>query len=182
MKFHFFSLLLFLVVALMGALLVNTVTAGGGSLTVNPANTSALVGFTAVVDLDISGLSNVQGADVAVSFDETILQVVDADGVASGVQISGGDCPTPDFEALNDADNGSGTIEYAAVSTSGTCGSGSVASVQFLCVDTGTSPVTITSSEISDNNGFLIPHTTVDGQVTCSGATAIIFLPLVKRD
>ncbi len=182
MKPNLKSVSILLATGLLAALLAWSVSAAGGTLSVSPPNALAPVGSVTIIDLDITGLSNVQGADVSLSFDETILQVVDADGVKSGVQISGGDCPNPDFEALNDADNGAGTIVYAVASTSGTCGSGTVASIQFFCATAGTSPVTITSSEIADNNGFLIPHSTADGQVTCFDAPFRIFLPLVRRD
>jgi len=107
---------------------------------------------------------------MVLGFDHTILAAVDADPVSGGVQISAGVCPAPDFVVINSAGNNAGTIEYVVSQLNPTppCNGGEVATIEFQCLSVGTSPVSFTSSLISDPDGIIIAAPTQDATVECS--------------
>jgi hypothetical protein len=118
------------------------------------------------VDLVLSNISNVYGAEMALSFDPTILQVV-------GASLSPGSCPAPDFVVSNTADNTAGSIDYAVTQLNPTppCSGGTVATIEFQCIaESPSTDVLITSSNVSDPDGVLIPHNTQNATVECSPA------------
>lgn len=172
-------LLIVAVLVLTASGVFTALAAAAATLSVSPSVVSAGVGTNTSVQLEIASLENVQGADVRFSFDPSVIQVVDADGVAAGVQVSPGDCPAPDFVILNTVDNTAGTGRYAAVEFITNCTAGDVFSITISCIAGGSSPITITEAEVSDPNGVLIENTVFDGTVNCLGNT--VFLPLVVR-
>ena len=136
-------------------------------LWINPANTETGIG--AEVDLQLDNVADVYGLQVEVTFDSSILEVVDANPGAAGIQITPGVCPTPDFVVTNSADNSSGHINYAVTQLSPTppCSGGTVATVQFTCLVEGISDVEIITSVVSDSNGNSIVHNTQNGTIEC---------------
>lgn len=168
---------------LAGALLLGTGTllaeASSGSLSVTPGTISTVTGMTVDLAFTLSAAANTQGADIQFGFDPAVLQVVDADGVAGGVQVSPGNCPVPDVVVINDVDNPAGAGRYAAVSIGDTCSDGQVFTATFVCAAEGTSPVVITSAEISDPNGDLNSVDLFSGTVNCYSNA--IYIPVIMK-
>lgn len=168
---------------LAGALLLGVGTllasASSGSLAVTPGSISAVTGMTVDLAFTLSGAANTQGADIQFGFDPAVLQAVDADAVAGGVQVSPGSCPEPDIVVINDVDNSAGTGQYAAVSLGATCSDGPVFTATFTCAAEGASQVVITSAEISDPNGDLISVDLFSGTVNCNSNA--VFIPLIMK-
>jgi hypothetical protein len=114
------------------------------TLTLVPAIASAPVGSTFTVDvvLDTKGM-DVYGIDInRLRFDPGVLQVVDADVKASGIQIAPGSLMA--MTVVNTADE-TGTIQFSQVATPPSTynGSGVVATVTFKVIAEGKSDVTI---------------------------------------
>ena len=149
-----------------------------GSAVIQTAPQSAAVGVgtPVVVDVVVANVVDLYGADVQLSFDPTIVQVVDADGVAAnGVQIAHGSLLTSQgyyFVAMNRADNVTGTISFAitqfnpALPVSGT---GPLCRITFLAQATGVSPVHFTRAVLADRDGRSIPFTFQDGSIAVGG-------------
>lgn len=131
-------------------------------LWLNPANPVASVGGDVDVAIQLDAATGVYGAQVDLDFDPAILQVASGD-------LTPGWCPQPDFVATNTANNTLGTIDYAVTQLNPTaaCNGGVVATITFTCIAEGTSPVTYTSSIISDVGGSPIAHGSQDGTVEC---------------
>ena len=136
-------------------------------LWINPE--SAQTGLGTEVDLQLDNIVDVYGLQVEMTFDPSILEVVDADPGTQGTQITPGACPAPNFVVTNDTDNSSGQINYAVTQLNPTapCDGGTVATVQFTCLAEGTSAVAITTSVVSDSNGSSLAHDTQNGTIEC---------------
>ena len=65
------------------------------------------------IDLQLAYAQGVYGADLSLTFDPTIVQVIDADETTDGIQIAAGSCPAQGLTILNEVDNTNGTIRYA---------------------------------------------------------------------
>ena len=136
------------------------------TLSLDPAGTLVLgVGQDIDIDIRTDNIAHVYGAQIAMSFDETILQ-------ATGGQLTPGVCPQPDFVQANSANNTTGDINYAVSQLSPTapCAGGVMATVNFECVAVGESNVTFTSSIIADLDGNAIAHTATGGSIKCEQA------------
>jgi hypothetical protein len=168
------SLVAFLaLVCVVAFVVVPRIAAVGPLLWLNPADVDIDLGGSENVIVQLDNITNVYGAQFSLSFDPTVLEVVDADGGTPGVQISTGTCPAPDFVVTNTTDNTGGTVDYAATQLNPTpaCDGGDVATVEFSCVATGeTDVVTFTDSIISDPDGLPIAHTTQSTTIHCQGA------------
>ena len=141
-----------------------------------PATSTIQVGETVVVSVTVENVSNLFGAEFHLSFDASILEVVDADSGTGGVQISMGDFLAPDFVAQNLADNATGTIDFAISQMAphaAVSGSGTLATITFKGKAAGTASVSFTSVLLADAGGGQIPSSSQNATVTVtSGATA----------
>lgn len=134
------------------------------------------------VTLRLDNVSNVYGAEVELSFDPTLLAVIDADEDKSGIQVRKGTCPMPGFIARNRADNQRGTIEYILTQLypQAPCDGGKISTIDFQCLNPGTSPIIITESELAALGAQYISHTTQNGIVTCQTTKQrYSYLPLI---
>jgi hypothetical protein len=132
---------------------------------------------------DITGL---YGIDVKVTFDPSVLQVVDADPGATGVQITPlSGFLKPDFVVKKIACNSAsatdpdcataGRIWYAATQTLPSApanGSGALAAIDFVGASAGLSSLQIVYSEPVDSQGNLIPATTTNAQLAANPPAA----------
>lgn len=122
------------------------------------------------VDIYVQDVVNLYGADVQLTFDTTIAQVVDADPAISGVQIQPlSSFLKPDFVLFKTADNSAGTIHYALTQLNPSepaAGSGPLARVQFQSLQVGTFSMPFTYNMLSDRNGVEIPSVTQECKVT----------------
>ncbi len=141
-----------------------------------PATSTIQVGETVVVSVTVENVSNLFGAEFHLSFDASILEVVDADAGTGGIQISMGDFLAPDFVAQNLADNATGTIDFAISQMAphaAVSGSGTLATITFKGKAAGTASVSFTSVLLADAGGGQIPSSSQNATVTVtSGATA----------
>ena len=179
-RFILILLIILLSVVLSSATFAENVIFNGGLLWLNPASSSTFVGGTQDIAIQLDNVTNVYGADIALSFDPTILAVVDADPATQEVEIFTGSCPAPDYVLTNEADNTLGTIGYILTQLSPTppCDGGTVATIRFECLAEGTGLISFTNSVISDADYNEIPAVTQDAALTCE-APFSIYLPLV---
>ncbi len=133
--------------------------APSGTLSMSPGNSSINNGDNISITLDIVGGVNIHRVLLGVTFNPVVVQVVDADSNAGGIQILPGAFPGTTLvgSALqNDVNNTTGTVVYeytlsnaAAQST----GNGTVATVQFHAIAAGNANIQWTASQFTDNAG-----------------------------
>lgn len=132
----------------------------------------------------VENVVDLYAADVQMSFDPAIAQVVDADPAKGGTQIEIlDDLLFPDFVVRDWADNVAGTIWYANthVNPRGpVSGSGALARVTMTSLQAGGFIVPITSQELAMSNGVTIPSTARNCRVTFFDPNTVkkTFLPV----
>jgi hypothetical protein len=140
-----------------------------------PLNASGPFGQDLVVEIYIQDVVDLYGADVQLSFDTAIAQVVDADSNLPGVQIQPlATFMVPGFVIKKEANNSAGTIWYAATQINPSppvSGSGPLARITFRAVAPGAFTLAITSAQLSKAGGIPIPVTAVNCSVTFTGGT-----------
>jgi hypothetical protein len=113
------------------------------------------------VTIQLSNMHDLYAVDLELAFDKNVLEVVDRDDQAVGVNLElVGNWFEAGYVAVNLADNAAGTIQFAATLTRPAEpieGAGAVAVIRFrakaLAED---SAVTLTRAEFSDRDGFLV--------------------------
>jgi len=151
----------------------------GATVTISPPDGTVVCGSNFNVDVRINGVTGLYGIDFRISYDPAIVEVVDANPAAPGVQIQAGTFPDVSggrgLIQINSVDVGTGSISYAATlinptpPEAGT--SGIAASITFRGLAAGTSPIEFTSVLLSDQPARPIQAVPVDGSlvVTCDG-------------
>lgn len=116
------------------------------------------------VEVWIEDVEELYGADVRLTFDATRLEVLDADPPPSGspgVQLEPrADLLSPDFVIKNEANNGAGTIWYAATQlnpTEAVSGSGAIVAFTFQTKAPGTAVVDVSYWAIAKRDGTKMP-------------------------
>ena len=147
----------------------------GAIVRCDPLNASGTVGQDLVIDIYVQDVVDLYGADVRLSFDTTIAQVVDADSTLAGTQIQPlATFMSPDFVIKKEANNSAGTIWYAATQLNPNqpvSGSGPLARVTLRAVAAGSFAMPITSAQLSKAGGIPIPVTIQDCSVTFQSST-----------
>lgn len=142
------------------------------------------IGESVTFTIFVQDVVDLYGADVRMSFDPTIAQVVDANGAKPGVQIELLDeFLSPDFVLRDVADNDAGTIWYANAQvnpTEAVSGSGPLARVTMESLKPGSFEVPFTFQELVLRNGDPIPTTVRNCNVAFFDPNAIsnTFLPV----
>lgn len=150
----------------------------GTTVAVSPAVAQVACGQTVTVDIQINSVTDLYGLDFKLSYDPAVVEVVDSNAAAPGVQIQSG--PFPDVTEgrgliqVNNVDIAGGVISYAASlinPTEPVDGSGVAAQVTFRGLAAGSSPLGFVSVLLSDRQARPITVTPVDGtvRVTCTG-------------
>lgn len=157
--------------SLVGAMLclLAGLTAGGsapvagaapsGTLSMSPGNTSISNGDDISITLDIVGGVDIHRVLLGVTFNPVVVQAVDANSGAGGIQILPGAFPGTTIvgSALqNDVSNTTGTITYEyALSDSAaqTSGNGTVATVLFHAIAAGNANIQWTTTQFTDAAG-----------------------------
>ncbi len=144
----------------------------------DPASTQMNTGATRTVDVRVENIGNLYGFETTIRFDPAILQVVDADSSAAGVQVKLGDwMPAGSYVVQNSVNNTTGEIHLAASLTHpapALNGSGDIISIPFKAKAAGTSPVWFAALKLVNASAVVIPTTHADGQVTVgSGQTTL---------
>lgn len=149
-----------------------------------PSNGTLSAGETLVVKIRLEDVTALYGADVRIRFNPALVQVVDADAAAPGVQIQPlSSFLKPDFILRKKACNvvvpddpdckEAGFIWYAATQVNPSqpvSGSGDIAAITFRGVAGGTSPLTISYTKLSDREGTEMTATWQHGSITVTGA------------
>ena len=126
------------------------------------------VNSTTVLDLVITQVSGLYGVEAHLRFDPNALEIVDADPTRDGVQLESGTFPAPDFVALNNADNRSGTIDYAVTQLSPREpreGSGIVAHITVRAKRPSKTQIEITEFILTDTAASAIDAVGKNGQI-----------------
>ncbi len=155
---------------------------------VDPPATTIATGQLVSVSIKIDSVSNLGGAEIHLAFNPNVLEVIDADPAQAGVQIANGGMLSPDFTAVNVADNALGTIDFGVsqLNRPGVNGSGTLATISFRGKVGGTSPVTFRAIQsaptgviLADVSGVQIASSTQSGSVTVTGGPTATPTPTV---
>lgn len=140
------------------------------TLTLSPA--SATINGCEVIEVEVwvNAVADLYGAEVQLTFDPAIIEVVDADTILPGIQVeNGGFLQEPIFAAINEADNTAGTIHFAATQlypTAPANGSGALAVIKLRAKSAGTSDLDFTFTRLATRDTDELPATSVDGTVS----------------
>jgi LysM repeat protein len=141
-----------------------------------PGNATIAAGETVNVDIRIQDADNLFGADVRLKFDPDIIEVVDANTLIPGIQITSGDFPDfsegKGFVAQNTVDADEGSIGYAMSLLSPAepvSGSGRLASITFRGQSSGTTDISFTTVLLSNTKANQIPSERIGGSITVAG-------------
>jgi len=143
-------------------------------VTVDPLDAQVVVGDTTTVDIRVESVTGLHGAEVYLSFDPMLLEVVDDDPDAEGVQIQPGTFLSPDFVSQNLVDHTTGEIEFSLSQLpphGPVSGSGVLATITFQGKAVGTSALTFIDVVLSDDDGEAISAEVRDGDITVVSAT-----------
>jgi hypothetical protein len=153
------------------------------------------VGGQVVVNLYVENVQNLYGADIRISFDPAILEVVDADPSVAGVQVQPlSSFLIPDFVVKKKACNAvdpadpdcqvGGVVWYAVTQLNPSMpvsGSGPLAAVTFKRLLPAKTDLKVTRAQLADRFGALIPSSSQNGVVELSVATHKVYLPFLSR-
>lgn len=148
-----------------------------------PANTAVPLDAELTLEIAVSEVSGLAGADVQLAYDPAAL-------VAAAPQLEPLDAfLRPDLVLRNAIDPAAGTIWYAAVQVNRpddpvapADGSGALARMTFTAVQTGQFTLPVTSSTLSDVDGRAIPHSAGGCTVHVYDETVglLNYLPLLR--
>jgi len=144
------------------------VPTGPARIEIVPSHRQVPVGLTTTVEVRIYGAVNLYGAEVHIRYDPSIVRVVDADPLLSGVQMALGGFPYPDYVPVNEAHELTGTLDCALTQVpprAAVSGDGLFGVITFEALQGGISPVEIVAAKLSDPDGIEIPSVTKDGEI-----------------
>jgi hypothetical protein len=173
-----------LLTVFIGSIALNAAPVQDTIVRCDPEVVAVEIGNTVSFTIFIEDVVDLYGADVQMSFDPTIAQVVDADPGKGGTQIEIlDDFLSSDFTIRDRADNVAGTIWYANTQVNPSqpvSGSGPLARVTMESVQPGSFDVVITSSQLGRINGTEIPATARNCRVTFfdPNTTSKTYLPV----
>ena len=142
---------------------------GPTTVSINPASQEISLGATGITDVMVEDVTDLYGVEFEITFDPTLVEVVDADPGKPGVQIQPGDFLSPDWLLENTVDNDNGTIAYALCQLNPSLpqsGDGVLAIITWRGKVMGTSPITFTHVQLGAPGGVPIPSSTQDGEIT----------------
>jgi len=149
-----------------------TVAAQEGTLiSLSPETLSLSPGDTGTLKIRVENIAQLAGAELHLTFNAALLEIVDADPEIEGVQIAHGDFLSPDFVVQNIADPAAGTIDYTITCMpldKAASGSGVLARITFNTLAEGETEVKIRSTLLADVQGQSIPVETGPGVLVTS--------------
>ena len=119
----------------------------GASVFISPDTQVIQVNGETEVEVRVADISNLYGVEFHLSFDAELIEVIDADPTADGIQINTGDLLVPGASAntsLNLANNEQGTIDFAMTLVAGdvpVSGDGILATIGLRCIGQGTAEI-----------------------------------------
>jgi hypothetical protein len=135
---------------------------------VMPQSVRLPINRTATLDLTIDQVSRLYGAQLRLTFDPDVLEVVDAKPEQQGIQIELGAMPIPDLVVVNAVDNQAGTIDYAVTQLPPHKpgeGNGIIASLTVRAKKAATTEIVIEQLLLSDTDGRSINVEGKHGQI-----------------
>lgn len=146
-----------------------------------PEVQSINVGELTTVTLRVENVQELYGYEVVISFDPSVLEVIDADPAKPGVQAGLGTFLSPDYVPTNSADNNTGKItcvvSQVAPSTA-VNGSGALLTISFRGKASGVSDILISSLILASAQGTQIPANLFNAQIGV-GSTAPTATPTI---
>lgn len=134
----------------------------GGAATVSIVGDAFIIDDCGTIDLyiHVADVENLYALDVKVAFDPSIVEAVDLDPIAEGVNIQ----PVNGwidaaYWAINNVNNATGEIHYAVTMfnpSEPANGSGNVAKISLRAKGIGTGQIRVTEATLSDRDGYLI--------------------------
>jgi len=144
---------------------------------IQPASQQVAPGGLVTASIVISGVANLYGAEVRLTFNPAILAVVEANGGQSGVQITPGPQLTSQgtYQIIaNQVSDTAGTLTYIVFQFTPSppfMGTDVLATILFLALAQGISAISFSYTELSTNNGFVIPRTFEAGTIAVASPT-----------
>jgi hypothetical protein len=120
------------------------------------------------LDIVIENVEALYGLEFQLAFDPDIIEVIDTNPDEKGVQIQPANWLKGSFVAVNQVDNGSGRIDFAATllrPAQPVSGNLAVATISFMASNTGSSSISIQSAILSTRNADAIPYTKQAGRI-----------------
>jgi len=141
---------------------------GGTTVSIAPASQEVLLEETATTDILVENVTGLYGFEFEITFDPTLLEVVDVDPATTGIQIQPGDFLSPDWILDNTVDNDNGTITFALCQLNPSqpqSGDGVLATITWRGKAEGASPIAFTYASLGAPGGVPIPASTQDGEI-----------------
>ena len=173
---HVIQMTVALLVCLSGLGQATTTRAQEG-VTVRPGPLALEIeaGSTGAMDILVEDVTDLYAFEFEITFDPTLVEVVDADPDKAGVQIETGDFLSPDWLLSNTVDNDKGTITYALCQINPSppqSGDGVLAIITWRSKGAGTSPLHFAHLLLAAPGGVEIPANAEDGQIAIAAAGA----------
>ncbi len=181
------AILIILSILLAGPSLTTGIASPSATtISINPSASSVSSCGTLDVYVDVSGVTGLYALDVRITFNPTVVEVVDADLSTPSIEIEPVNDPGLNFKAgftvRNDVNNAAGTIWYVATQTAPSlpaAGSGHVAHIRLRARNNGISPISLAGVQLATRDGEQIPASAVNGVITAS-ATAMPSLSISR--
>ncbi len=175
MKTRFFSHTAWASIALVLVILLSAAAPVAAEYTIvrlEPGAPTVSVGQVVAVSIRIDNVAGLFGAEVHLSYNPAIVEVLDSDSAQAGTQIAPGSLLKPDFVAQNRVDAVYGTIDFGVIQlppSSPVNGSGVLATITFRGKAPGTSQLSFNTVNLSTPSSAAIPASSQNGQLTVSG-------------
>lgn len=137
-----------------------------------PSHLELPEGQASTFDVMVYNASNLCGYELHLSFDPSVLQVVDMDPVRTGINVAPGDFVSPDFSPLNECSNITGTVSIAVtqVGRDPQSGDGCLVSMMFDAAGVGDSALRFDGVSLADDQGLEVEVDAVQPAIVVSGA------------
>ena len=148
-----------------------SVAAQGARVWLDPETLELAVDDVVTVDIRVDNVVQMAGAEVHLTYDPALLEVVDADPATEGIQIAHGDFLSPDFVVQNGADQAAGTLDYAIACMpldKAVSGDGVLARITLRGLAGGEAPVAIHTVLLANSQGQMIAAETGSSQAVIS--------------
>lgn len=138
-----------------------------------PATLTIPLSGTSDVAVEVVDVEGLYGFDLTLTFDPTVVEVVDANPDMQGVQVAFGTFLDPGLSVRNTADNTAGTVRYAMTQlnpSEAKSGTGTLIVVRLRGKAAGSSSLNLTALALAARDATEIPSAAQPGEVTISSS------------